>query len=363
MRRFARNFLRAKVVVWKSAGIPADSTATMGSGRLPAVKQLTPLVILICGLISACGSATGSMPTQTVCRLPVTPALGTRGVGGFLSYPDGLFQRDPRSNRSYDHPMDRWLPVQRQFISRDGRSYAQLDIASRPGTKGDQGSIKVVDLPTGQARVAWTGEWAVNLVGYANAGIYFARHTPNATEFAMTTPRLWVVDPATGAARQIYPRAAPAPSDPKLWLAITQSEAWGIGVGDDGRQHIVRLDLRDESIQLWSSTVVSLLGFASDGRPVVSDQDQVAILTSPSTETTVRAVNDGFRPVIAIGDQHGIWFGDEHGRVWLASAAGRLRQVGTLPSLPSPPNPVAARPGQLQLAPVTDFLLPTGPCA
>ncbi len=346
--------------------ITGHSTQTMGTSKRHGLKQLTPLVILTCALISACGgvvSGPRSVRTQNVCQLPVTSALGTPGVGGFLSYPEGLFQRDPRSSRSYDHLMDRWLPAQRPLISPDCWSYAQLDIASRPATTGDQGSIEVVDLRTGQVRVAWTGEWAVNLVGYTNTGIYFARHTPNATEFAMTTPRLWVVHPATGAARQIYPRAAPAPSDPKLWLAITQSEAWGMGVGTDGGEHLVRLDLRDGSTQFWNSDGARLLGFASDGRPIVIDQDQAAVLTGPSSRTSVALVNDGFRPLTAIGDQHGIWFGDQHGRVWLASAAGGLRQVGTLPSLPSPPNPVATRLGQLQLAPVGDFLLPSGPCA
>jgi hypothetical protein len=203
----------------------------------------------------------------------------------------------------------------------------------------------------------------VTLVGYTNRGIYFARHTPNATEFAMTTPRLWVVDSVTGAAQQIYPQAAPAPTDPNRWVAVTQTEAWGMGVGTDGREQVIRLDLRDGSIQPWSSNVGSLLGFAVDGRPVVSDQDQVAILTGPSTETPVAPVNDGFRPLIASGDQHGIWFGDEHGRILLANAAGGLRHIGTLPSPPLRPNPKATRPGQLQMAPVEDFLLPSGSCA
>jgi hypothetical protein len=249
------------------------------------------------------------------------------------------------------------------MISADGRTYAHLDIASRPATTGDQGSIEVIDLRTGQVRSAWTGEWAVNLVGYTNTGIYFARHTPNATEFAMTAPRLWLVDPSTSAARQIYPQAAPSPSDPKRWVAITQGEAWGMGVGADGREQLVRLDLRDGSIQLWSHNGGTLLGFSSDGHPVVSEQDQVAILTSPSTETPMAPVNDGFRPLIAIGDQHGVWLGDDHGRVWLANAAGGPRHIGTLPSPPLRPNPKATRPGELQLAPARDFLLPSGSCA
>ena len=345
----------------KSAAIRCAPRLTMGLARLSAIKQLTPQVILLCGLLSACGGVGGaarSAMAPSGCQLPVSSALGTPGVGGFLSYPGGSFQQDPRSDRSYDHQVGRWLAVPRQLVSSDGRSYLRLDVAPRPAATGDQGSLEVVDLSTGQVHVAWTGEATVTLVGYTDRGIYFARHTPNATEFAMTTPRLWLVDPATGAARQVYPVAAPTASDPKLWLSITRSEAWGMGVGTDGRQVVVRLDLQDGSIQLWNSDGAVLLGFASDGRPIVIDQDQVWILTGPSTRTPVGS----FRPEVAIGDQHGVWFGDKGGRVWLASAAAGLRQVGTLPSLPARLNPPANRPGQLQLAPVTDFLLPSGPC-
>jgi hypothetical protein len=58
------------------------------------------------------------------------------------------------------------------------------------------------------------------------------------------------------------------------------------------------------------------------------------LLTSPKTEAQITgdAHAAAFVPVTAVGDDHGVWFGDVNGAVWLWNAAQGLKRVAQLPT-------------------------------
>ncbi len=91
-------------------------------------SQLAVLAMVGLGLFAtACGastSRTGTLQQSGVgfsCRLPVGSESGD--FGGFVSFPEGTFQRVSGSSITFDAVHERWLPVGHQMLSPDSRSY------------------------------------------------------------------------------------------------------------------------------------------------------------------------------------------------------------------------------------------------
>ncbi|TMF31046.1 MAG: hypothetical protein E6I25_01740, partial [Chloroflexi bacterium] len=113
------------------------------------------------------------------CKLPVV----TDNDAGWVSFPGGSYQSDPKANvtlahssafplsKSYDKAVERWLPVPRDQISPDGKHFAYADLPPI-----DNSPIHVADSSTGAARAFNPGtpptdsSWVA--VDYETEGVY-----------------------------------------------------------------------------------------------------------------------------------------------------------------------------------------------
>src|ERR1700730_3994723 len=121
---------------------------------------------------------------------------------------------------------------------------------------------------------------------------------------------------------------------------------------------VIRADIRTEArfypggtVTWWDKTLpalVILLGFDRDGHPILAISgfpERYVLLTSPNKEAEItgdaRAAE--FAPVSALGDSHGVWFGDLQGVVWLWIAGQGLTRVAQV-STHSPDGVIIAGP-------------------
>lgn len=225
-------------------------------------------------------------PPGLPCRLPVLLAANRAGplAGGFLSLPDGAVQADPsalmvvegrrqhtsgpnplygdlNAPPSYDAVVGRWLPG--PFSSPDGRRYVYAeDLGPDASHRFENTRLHVVDV-AGGADVVLLNSGHLRVVGWTAAGILAFPATPGGPD-----PGLWLVDPATGAQKQLdtgHPR-----------------EGWTAGLGaawtSDG-DRVLRLDLATAAEQPWFTkpgSVVWVMGFTADGSLVAVATEQGA---------------------------------------------------------------------------------------
>src|SRR2546423_4313759 len=131
-------------------------------------------------------------------------------VGGFLRFPGGIFQRDPRAGMvldntgdrifrllrttvqpylfgfsdsawgetTYDRAAGRWLPVARAQVSGDGLRYAYRELMAGPNATGDQPPVgvrlHVVDVRSGSDRGVYSdnGKPGYNIVGFVQQALF-----------------------------------------------------------------------------------------------------------------------------------------------------------------------------------------------
>jgi len=285
----------------------------------------------------------------TSCRLPVY--LSSSNIGGFLTVPGYAFTKAPGNPFiqeaksvdgwwSYDAATAKWLPADYRMASLDGNWWVYATpLAS--ATLSAPATLHLVDRH-GSDRTVWTGSGRAYPLGWTSGGAIFV-HVVAAPHFHN---EYWLVDPSTMTLRSLPPM-------PGEIVGIDASGSWAIrnqltGPASDSKapQHwtVVRTDIGSgATVTWWDQTIPALVtatGFDGDQHPILrivpfdSDRERYVLLTSPNTQTEItgdaRAMK--FYPGSALGDAHGVWFGDVQGAVWLWKPGRGLQQVARLPT-------------------------------
>jgi hypothetical protein len=233
----------------------------------------------------------------------------------------------------YNNVLRRWLPS--GSISPDGSAYAYGD---------DQLRIHVVNIATAEDKlISIPGAWGP--MAWLASGIYAAHVEKTQSVFAgtgYTSVGLWVVDPTTGASRQLSAEA-------KSWV-IDAGAAWGLDrpAGDprgQGPNRLLRLNLDSRSVDEWyhwpQLNSVQIVGFDSVGAPIVESESDTVTMWLVRARATVETIYEGTRaarpePPTAV-DSHGVWFsgfGSEPSYaapIWLYSEGAGTRVVASKP--------------------------------
>ena len=261
------------------------------------------------------------------CRLPVY--AGGSGSGGFLVLPDRSFVVDPRSavtvppppgssspptnpyggqaqyGLSYDAALGKWLPVQYQWVSPDGKHYAYADYA---------GGIYVIDASTNaQVELGEGKRWQLFTV--TNTSV-FAEEQQQPGLFEMPfagTPRLVT---STG-----------------YWQGVGGGAAYGTAtsaVPQGVATTILRVDLATGKSQPWfqlDGAQPSVAGFDSGGHPLLlvnvygyGPYTTYLWVVYGLGNATVLASGQFGGPVIT--DSHGIWISGNQQIVLVQSGVG-----------------------------------------
>jgi hypothetical protein len=299
------------------------------------------------------------------CRLPYTPS-GQTGAGimpGFISFPSANFNSDPAtatipaSDKGYvqqtvtspvlrgsggltfDWSAGRWIPVGRQSISADHRSYAYVEVIPDSSERlRNRTPVHVVDLATGSDRVVHDGG-SLAVLDFAKQGIFLTEVTYGFSEGAL---KVFLLNPDTGAFTTLLGTNRPFVEGAGGGAAWTVDDAPGTTPFTQFRLVGNRLSRVDINGQLtpWfhkPSMDVFLIGFDLEEHPIVAASNatslEVWVAYSPSSATRLY---DGPPDTIlagpsfsaAIPDEHGIWISTNRG-VYLYTAQGlKLVAVG-----------------------------------
>jgi virginiamycin B lyase len=231
------------------------------------------------------------------------------------------------SSGYFDGQAGRWLPVQSAaWISPDGLRYAYIgfDLSERR-------ELHVVDIATGRDRPLQLLQGFWWLVAFTDQGLYVNE------QYEGVGPGLWLVDPETGAMRQVLADGAVyAVSGSAAWTAVWNSadklpQPPGIG---GGHNEIDRRDLATGARTTWlyapgtNDYVVAVVG----GAPVIGTWDGVStklVLASSPGEAvpmTFPLSTDQYPNYSGIiADPQGIWVGSSEGvYLWTARTGGIL---------------------------------------
>jgi hypothetical protein len=349
---------------WRSsvAGVTALMVALFGVAMLTAAVHG--------GLIHLGTTTSTAKPQPTVttsiatpapplsCRLPVrTDDTHGQYSHGFVNYPDGAYVPDTTvAGRiaTYDAPLKRWIPFSMnvahqayQALSPDGRTFLYVSGSPvGPGPYHGDTAIHLVDLVGGQGdRVVWKNALDdATILGYSEVGVVFmvnARPAPLGTRVDVDAAALghWLLNPADGRLTKISMPQGPQPPNmaagPYLWTTRQP------------KNQLVRIDLQTGAEQPWHDMrefepthgpAGNIIGFDNQYRPIYrfGSRDpgvayKVVLLSAPDQAVVIYTGHQGdatgFDPTQAIGDAHGIWFGNFFGSaVWLYHA-GTLDRV------------------------------------
>jgi hypothetical protein len=215
-----------------------------------------------------------------------------------------------------------------------------------PGPYHGDTAIHLVDLVGGQGdRVIWTNALDdATILGYSEVGVVFmvnARPAPLGTRVDVDAAALghWLLNPADGRLTKISMPQGPQPPNtaagPYLWTTRQP------------KNQLVRIDLQTGAEQPWHDMrefepthgpAGNIIGFDNQYRPIYrfGSRDpgvayKVVLLSAPDQAVVIYSGHQGdatgFDPTEAIGDSHGIWFGDFfNSAVWLYHA-GTLDRV------------------------------------
>jgi hypothetical protein len=281
----------------------------------------------------------GDLPLSEVsfsCRLPInTPD----NQSAFISFPTGEVSFDPKGRGLYyDRVFSRWLPVQRQAVSPDGKHYAYGEF----GTDQSHGArMHVVDVATGADHVfdTPTGAWFVrfDVLDYASEGIYLYTNYEVSFGVSLMNPITGVIQPLASlldiqasAGNQAFWVGTVNPADP--------SPLGGIEIQPN---QIDRYSLADSTRVAWfyrPGTAPRVIGSDLQGHPIVRvvngrngsvDGDyggELVLVLNPQTE---RSIFTGSGKLVAsmfmsISDSHGTWFGTDHG-IYLYSGTAFIK--------------------------------------
>jgi len=329
-----------------TGGVPYVPPASAGSGPYvgPASGSTPAYIFPGSGSQSPYhgpnGPASGATPAQYAvsCRLPVF--AGQSGSGGFISFPDGTFIADPRSEVSvspapqvngpgyqgnfglwWDRTYSRWLPVGYAWVSPDESRYAY------PATDG----VYVKNVASGALSELGQGhQWSV--IDVEATGVY--------AEYQGSSG-LWFL-PFSGSPRQVTSHG--------YWQAATASAAFGTAtsaVPSGASTTIIKLDFNTGTTTDWFTrpgAQSSVAGFDRSGNPIIyvngPGGNETWVVPSADAGTLIAAASygpyggSGFGPNgTPIADAHGIWFAGNggialyvsgSGLYWMANIGGQL---------------------------------------
>ena len=332
-------------------------------------RGLSVSAVLLLALLSACGqpasrttattspSPTASAPATESASSAATPApqglackipVVTDNDAGWVTFPGGSYQPDPKANvslphgssfplsKSYDKAVERWLPVPRDQLSPDGKHFAYADLPPV-----DNSPIHVADSSSGAARAFNPGtpppdsSWVA--VDYETEGVYLAAQ-PNGPA---GLSGLWLLDPATGAVKPI--------DSTHSWQYISAGGAWGTSDGLTGHgpgpgSRLLRMDLKTGGIDSWYKRTdfeFTVAGADGAGHPVLqvtkASAPQLLLITAANAATILFAAPGSAIPSLSniihpVSDAHGTWFGDTGGSLSLytpATGIKKMAQVGS----------------------------------
>ncbi len=296
--------------------------------RLAAIAGLV-------GLITTCGSAGAAPPGSQAPSSASTSSIAAAGLGfscslpvarfdygaGFVQFPKGAYKSDGSAGfaktMTYEPLSHRWLPVSSSAIAPNKRSYA-VAIG---------GDLSIVDISSGRRSVIFSAPDIHNVVGYTPAGVYVSR--------GAWPPDLWLIRADSRTAERVQIEGLSS-TDPLSWI-VSRGALWA---RSSTAGAVMRIDLEGHTSANWlaiPNSILYILGFDDSGRPIVwiDDQGKVLVLTGPATSTTVASSmgSPGFRPISALGDWHGLWFGNgvHDGSIWLYQPARGLRKAAEIP--------------------------------
>jgi hypothetical protein len=286
-------------------------------------------------------TASPSPSGELTCRLPLVTSNGQSQQAGFLSFPSGAFQPDPKgaiaskgSGLAYDRGYNRWLPVDWRWVSDDGTHYVYATYSDSAPSIGSYSVIHVVTVATGADRiVARTGQYVIN--DYVGNEVYLS---PWVGGHDGPGPQIgWVLDPSSGALRQL-------PGGTRYGYWVAGGAGWRtdynpadptVHQGMTGPNRLIRVDITSGVETTWfyqqGADWVQVLGFDSQSHPIVLSGVQAGtnptigiwILNNASDRTPIYSGSQTMN--WALADSHGIWLSDG-GFVYLYSA-GSLRKM------------------------------------
>jgi hypothetical protein len=290
-------------------------------------------------------TAATAAPQGLTCKLPVV----TQNDAGWVTFPGGTYQPDPKANvslphgpsgfplsKSYDKAFERWLPVPRDDISPDGKHYAYADLPAV-----DNSPVHVVDLLSGANHAFNPGppptdsSWLA--VDYETEGVYLEAQ-PNGPAGLLG---LWLLDPSNGAVRAV--------DSTHSWQYISGGGAWGTadpltGHGPGPGSRLMRMDLKTAAIVSWykrTDIEFTVAGADGSGHPILTvwkyQTPQVLLITAANSATILLTAPGSAVPSLSnyihpVTDAHGIWFGDSTGSISLytpATGVKKMAQVGS----------------------------------
>jgi hypothetical protein len=306
-------------------------------------------------------------------------------TAGFFEYPAGVMTSQTTAIKApgsvfygrtatYDRIAGRWVPAPANAISPDGWkvAYAQYDLppspapgmraAANPGSAAAQpvragalastGAIHIVDLRTGEDRIAFSGSPTYAVVGFTTDGVYL-----NAVQLTMDgafANGLFLLNPSGGSP---IPVADGDRTLDRFGWQVIGGAAWGAdyssGGGIQPGDRLLRLDVHTGTVVAWltkgEGIGVSLIaldaqshpivdveasGYSSTGSPAPTFPTQVWVLTAPGTGTKVYELTDpsqAYPSAPSFADANGVWISQAPvGNVWLYKATIGFKLVRVL---------------------------------
>jgi len=278
------------------------------------------------------------------CTLPVY-GHAELNTGAFISFPAATLSPTNESGYYYDRAVSRWVPVNREAVSPDGRRYAYTDgWTLNPPTAP---TLHVIDAATrNELRVATMPDaQPYQVIDFTSTGIYLV------ISFEGTAPGVWRFDPATGTTAKVsdgYYQPAGAgwirlidPSDP--------DPATSAMTGQPQPDRIDRRDVAGANVTWFYKPGFAVFGVGFVGTPAVlveADRQDLSptmytselwLVTAPGKQVRLAAYSgNGQAPTTntdlssgifsAIADQRGIWIGGGHS-VYLVKPNGAILRV------------------------------------
>ncbi len=277
------------------------------------------------------------------CRLPARVAPGT--IPGLLDLSNGQFAPDPSAGSqdwvTYSWPAHRWLPVRYSQVAPDQTRYAYVGDTGSQFPPQSQGNLHVVDVAAGTDRIVlkggpWTsqasGVWGI--ISYSSDGIYLQKEAA-ASEGNWG---VWLVDPLTGAMRQIFP-------DSIRNTSFGSGAAWTGNSADVlSSSAVYRIDPSTGDRVQWFSKPNPWLWYAgsdASGKPLIQWIQQAPapselwVLSGPSQGTLLYSGSQNGIPFPSqtATDPRGVWAGSlsRGSALWLLTPDDRLIKVANTP--------------------------------
>ena len=292
---------------------------------------------------TAVASRTTPLLMNFECRLPARIAVGT--TPGFLDLRNGQFASDPAAGSqdwmTYSWPARRWLPVRYNQVAPDQMRYAYVGDNGAQFPPQSQGNLHVVDIAAGTDRIVlkggpWTsqnsGVWGI--IRYAAEGIYVQKEAATSEG----NWGVWLVDPVTGAMRQIIPESIRNAS-------FGSGAAWTGNSSDvPSSSGVYRIDPSTGDRVLWFSKPNPWLWYAdsdASGKPLMQWIQQAPapselwLLSGPSQGTLLYSGSQYSIPFPSqtATDAHGVWAGSlsRGSALWLLTTDDKLIRVANTP--------------------------------